>query len=128
MAPVPNPRIVDAFTNKSQKIKSSNDIDQDKSVALKAKIRVIKGVDLYDLVQVVEMCLILNMAMAKKSCVPEFIKYTGIQCPITLFKSYYNKMIEIVYDEKLLMHFFQDSSSGATLNLYIRLDNTKIRR
>jgi hypothetical protein len=37
-------------------------------------------------------------------------------------------MTEIVHDKKLLMHFFQDSLSGATLSWYMRLDNTKIRR
>jgi predicted metal-dependent hydrolase len=47
---------------------------------------------------------------------------------MTHLKSYCNKMTEVVYDEKLLMHFFQDSLSGATLSWYMRLDNTKIRR
>jgi hypothetical protein len=37
-------------------------------------------------------------------------------------------MTEVVHDEKLLMHFFQDSLSGAALSWYMRLDNTKIRR
>jgi len=37
-------------------------------------------------------------------------------------------MAEVVHDEKLLMYFFQDSLSGATLSWYMRLDNTKIRR
>jgi len=47
---------------------------------------------------------------------------------MTHLKSYCNKMTEVVYDEKLLMHFFQDSLSGVTLSWYMRLDNTKIRR
>lgn len=61
---------VDAFTNKSHKTKSFDDIDQDKMVALKARIRAIKGVDLYDLVQVVEMCLVPNMVVPKNSIFP----------------------------------------------------------
>jgi hypothetical protein len=36
-------------------------------------------------------------------------------------------MAEVVHDEKLLMHFFQDSLSGATLSWYMRLDNIKIQ-
>jgi hypothetical protein len=35
-------------------------------------------------------------------------------------------MAEVVHDEKLLMHFFQDSLSGAMLSWYMRLDNTRI--
>jgi hypothetical protein len=41
---------------------------------------------------------------------------------------HYNKIAEVVHDEKLLMHFFQDSLSGATLSWHMRLDNTKIQR
>jgi len=37
-------------------------------------------------------------------------------------------MAEVVHDEKLLMHFFQDSLSGAALNWYMRFDNTKIQK
>jgi hypothetical protein len=37
-------------------------------------------------------------------------------------------MTEVVHDEKLSMHFFQDNLSGATLSWYMRLDNTKIQR
>jgi hypothetical protein len=37
-------------------------------------------------------------------------------------------MTEVVHDEKLLMHVFQNSLSGATLSWYIRLDNIKINK
>jgi hypothetical protein len=37
-------------------------------------------------------------------------------------------MTEVVDDEKLLIHFFQDSLSDATLTWYIRLDNTKVKK
>jgi hypothetical protein len=68
------------------------------------------------------------MVVPKTFRVPEFIKYTGTQCPMTHLKSYCNKMAEVVHDEKLLMHLFQDSLSGAALSWYMRLDNTKIRK
>jgi len=126
--PAPGPLVIDPFANESYKTKSSNGIDQDKMVALEARIRAIKGVDLYDLVQATEMCLVPNVVVPKKFRVPEFIKYTGTQCPITHLKSYCNKMAEVVHDEKLLMHLFQDSLSGAVFSWYMRLDNTKIQR
>jgi hypothetical protein len=124
----PAPAIIDPFANESHKTKSSNDIDQDKMAALEARIRAIEGVGLYDPVRVAEMCLVPNVVVPKKFCVPEFIKYTGTQCPITHLKSYCNKMAEVVHDEKLLMHLFQDSLSGAALSWYMRLDNAKIRK
>jgi len=55
-------------------------------------------------------------------------KKTLSQYPITHLKSYCNKIAEVVHDEKLLMHFFQDNLSGAALSWYMRLDNTKIRK
>jgi hypothetical protein len=55
------------------------------------------------------------MVVPKKFYVPKFIKYTGTQYPMTHFKSYCNNMVEVVHGEKLLMHFFQDSLSGAAL-------------
>ena len=127
-ARTPAPIVIDAFANESHNTKSSNDIDQDKMAALEARIRAIKGVDLYDLVRAAEMCLVPNVVVPKKFLVPEFIKYTGTQCPITHLKSYCNKIAEVVHDEKLLMHFFQDNLSGAALNWYMRLNNTKIRK
>jgi hypothetical protein len=126
--PAPAPAVIYPFANESHKTKSSNDIDQDKVRALEARIRAIEGVDLYDPIWAAEMCLVPNVVIPKKFCVPEFLKYTGTQCPMTHLKSYCNKMAEVVYDEKLLMHFLQDSLSGVALSWYIRLDNTKIRK
>jgi hypothetical protein len=52
----------------------------------------------------------------------------GTQCPITHLKAYCNKMAEVVDDEKLLIHFFQDSLSDVALTWYMRLDNTKVKK
>ena len=95
-------------------------------VTLKVRIRVIEGVNLYEPVQVVEMCLVQNIVIPKKFLVPKFIKYTRTQFSVTHLNSYCNKMAEVAHDEKLLMHFFQDSLSGTPLNWYMRLDNTII--
>jgi hypothetical protein len=126
--PAPAPAVMDAFANESHQAKSSDNLDQEKIAALEARIKVIEGVDLYDPVRAAEMCLVPNVVVPKKFCVPEFIKYSGTQCPMTHLKSYCNKMAVVIHDEKLLMHFFQDSLSGAALNWYMRLDNTKIQR
>jgi hypothetical protein len=113
---VPAPTVIEASANKSHKAKSSDSIDQDKFEALEARLKVIEGVDLYDPVRATKMCLVLNVVVPKKFRVPEFIKYSGTQCPMTHLKSYCNKMTEVVHDEKLLMHFFQDSLNRATLS------------
>jgi len=69
-------------------------------------MRAIKWNNLYDPIKATEMCLMPNMVIPKKFRVPKFVKYTGTQCPITHLRTYCNKMVEVVHDEKLLIHFF----------------------
>jgi hypothetical protein len=37
-------------------------------------------------------------------------------------------MVEIVHNDKLLIHFFQDSLTGSALSSYMTLDNTRIKK
>jgi hypothetical protein len=111
---------MDAFTNEFYKTKYFEGVNYDKITMLNARLRVIKYVGLYDPVQVIEICLVLRVVAPKKFHLLEFIKYTGTQYPATNLKSYCNKMVEVVQDEKLLMHFFQDSLSEVILNWYMR--------
>ena len=111
----------------SHKNKMIGDEGLEKWAALEERVRAVEGNHLYDPVKATEMCLVPNVVIPKKFRVPEFIKYTGTQCPITHLKSYCNKMAEVVQDEKLLIHFFQDSLSDVALTWYMRLDNTKVK-
>ena len=100
----------------------------EKWTALEERIRAVEGIRLYDHIKAVEMCLVPDIVIPKRFRVPEFVKCTGTQCPITHLKAYCNKMAEVVDDEKLLIHFFQDSLSDAVLTWYLRLDNTKVKK
>jgi len=79
-------------------------------------MRAFEGIHLYDPIKAAEMCLVPNVVIFKKFRVLEFVKYTGTQCPITHLKAYCNKIAEVVNDDKLLIHFFQDSLSDTALN------------
>ena len=37
-------------------------------------------------------------------------------------------MVEIIHNDKLLIHFFQDSLTGSALSSYMTLDNTRIKK
>jgi len=52
------------------------------------------------------MCLVSNVMVPKKFWVLEFVKYIGNQFPMTPLKSYYNKMTEVIDDNKMLILFF----------------------
>ncbi|XP_024439614.1 uncharacterized protein LOC112323885 [Populus trichocarpa] len=104
--PAPAPTVMDAFANESHQAKSSDSLDQEKIATLEARIKVIEGVDLYDSVRAAEMCLVPNVVVPKKFRVPEFIKYSGTQCPMTHLKSYCNKMAEVIRRWKDLVDAF----------------------
>ena len=119
---------IDSTEKESQKGKMVKEEGLEKWTALEERIRAIEGIRLYDPIKAVEMCLVPNIVIPKKFRVPEFVKYTGTQCPITHLKAYCNKMAEVVEDEKLLIHFFQDSLSGTALTWYMWLNNTKVKK
>ena len=112
---------IDSTENESQKGKMVKEDDLNKFISLKQRIRAFKGIFLYDPIKAAEMCLVPNIVIPKKFRVPEFNKYTGTQCPITHLKAYCTKMVEVVDDEKLLFHFFQDNLSDIALTWYMQL-------
>ncbi|XP_061965260.1 uncharacterized protein LOC133689413 [Populus nigra] len=108
-------------------VKFSKQVDYEKLTALEDRLRVVEGADLYDPVHAAKMCLVPNVVVPKEFRVPEFIKYTGTECPVTHLKSYCNKMAEVVNDEKLLIHFFQDSLSGSyKFNMEVAPDRSSL--
>lgn len=79
------------------------------------------GMDLTDL------GLVPGVKVPPKFKVPVFEKYNGTTCPKTHVRSYYRKMSVYSSDEKLLMHFFQDSLSGASLEWYMQLERIYVQ-
>ncbi|MDD0464983.1 hypothetical protein PS005_24420, partial [Shigella sonnei] len=59
--------------------------------------------------------------------VPDFDKYKGTTCPKNHLKMYCRKMGAHFKDEKLLIHFFQDSLAGAAVVWYTNLEASCIR-
>jgi hypothetical protein len=104
--PTPTLTVMEAYANESYQAKSSDNINQAKIEVLEARLKVIEEVDSYDPVRAIEMCLVPNVVIPKKFRVPEFMKYSGTQYPMTHLRSCCNKMTELVHDEKLLMQFF----------------------
>jgi hypothetical protein len=119
---------IDSTEKESQKSKMVKEEGLEKWIALEERVRAVKKNHLCDLVKAAKMCLVPNVVIPKKFRVPEFVKYSGTQCPVTHLKAYCNKMAEVVDDEKLLIHFFQDSLSDTAFTWYIRLDNTKVKK
>ena len=58
----------------------------DKLAILKQRLGTFEGTSLHDHIKVAEMCLVPNIIIPKSFRVPEFVKYTGTQYPVTHLK------------------------------------------
>ncbi|RDX90423.1 hypothetical protein CR513_27707, partial [Mucuna pruriens] len=53
---------------------------------------------------------------------PEFNKYKGSYCPRVHLAMYCRKMVTYIYDDKILIHYFYGSLTGAALSWYVSLE------
>ena len=82
---------------------------------MEERLRAIEGGGNYAFADMAELCLVLNVVIPPKFKVPDFDKYKGTTCPKNHLKMYCRKMGAYAKDEKLLMHFFQESLVGAAI-------------
>lgn len=73
-----------------------------------------------------EICLVPGVVIPAKFKLPDFEKYKGPRDLTTHIRAYYRKMTTYFDDDRFLMHFFQDSLSGASFDWYIHLEGTHI--
>ncbi|XP_050896856.1 uncharacterized protein LOC127103653 [Lathyrus oleraceus] len=74
-----------------------------------------------------ELCLVSNVVLPHKFKVPDLAKYRGLSYPRSYITMYCRKMASYIDNDELLIHFFQDNLSGASLDWYINLGPMKIR-
>ena len=73
-----------------------------------------------------ELCLVQNVKIPSKFKVPAFEKYKGNTFPRAHPVMYVRRMSTHTDDQRLLIHFFQDSLTGASLKWYMSLDSVHI--
>ncbi|XP_045802583.1 uncharacterized protein LOC123896210 [Trifolium pratense] len=94
--------------------------------AFEERLKAVEGFSAYG-VDAMDMCLVPDVVIPPKFKVPDFEKYKGVQCPRNHLKMFYRKMAAHATDEKLMIHVFQDSLSGASLDWYMQLERTQIQ-
>ncbi|RDY13185.1 hypothetical protein CR513_01928, partial [Mucuna pruriens] len=95
--------------------------------SIEERLRVVEGGDRYGL-EAVDLCLVLDIGLPVDFKTPEFDKYKGSSYPRVHLAMYCWKMTAYIYDYKILIHCFQDSLTGATLNWYVSLERRRIKR
>ncbi|KAK2390738.1 hypothetical protein QL285_064254 [Trifolium repens] len=99
---------------------------QDKYNEMQREMRALRGKELFGQ-NAHELCLVPNVVIPYKFKVPDFEKYMGNTCPRAHLVMYARKMSTQADNDKLLIHYFQDSLDGAALRWYMDLDSTDIR-
>ncbi|XP_028220282.1 uncharacterized protein LOC114401907 [Glycine soja] len=79
---------------------------------IEERLRVVEGFGDYLFADMTDLCLVPDVVIPPKFKVPDFDRYKGTTCPKNHLKMYCRKMGAYSRDEKLLMHFFQDSLAG----------------
>ncbi|RDX97795.1 hypothetical protein CR513_19390, partial [Mucuna pruriens] len=68
------------------------------------------------------LCLVSDVDLSTDFKTPEFDKYKGSTCPRVHLAMYCRKMVAYIYDDKILVHCFQDSLIGAAFSWYVILE------
>jgi len=98
------------------------DMTKSKLEILEERLRMIEGASSCEFRDVAGLCLVPDVVIPPKFKVPDFEKYKGVTCPKNHLTMYCREMVAHAHDEKLLMHFFQESLTGVALNWYMHLE------
>jgi len=74
-----------------------------------------------------DLCLVPNVQIPYKFKLPDFEKYKGTSCPKDHLTMYVRKMSTYANDHQVLIHYFQDSLTSASLKWYMNLNCAEIR-
>lgn len=74
----------------------------------------------------VDMCLVSRLIVPQKFKVLDFNKYKRVICIHTHLRAYCHKMAAYTDNDKLLIHYFQDTLSGASLEWHMKLETSHI--
>jgi len=101
-------------------------VENEKFDHIEERLRAIEGGRDYPFADMVELCLVPDVIIPLKFKVSDFDKYKGTTCPKNHLKMYSRKMGAYSKNEKLLMHFFQESLTGAAVNWYTNLEPSRV--
>ena len=91
---------------------------QDQFETMQKEMKALRGKELFG-ENINDLCLVPNVQMPVKFKVPDFEKYKGDSCPRGHLVMYVRKMSNHTQDQRLLIHCFQDSLTGAAL-IFVR--------
>jgi len=118
--PVVQARVLQGMSHDAEEAKNKLEF-------LEERLKAIEGGDSFGFGNAAGLCLVPDVVIPPKFKVPEFEKYRGALCLKNHLTMYCRKMAARAGDEKLLIHFFQDSLAGTALSWYMHLEPARIR-
>ena len=125
---VPNlvdPKEQEKIRKESLEQSKSNEAQQ-KLELIEERLRMVEGSDAYSLVDARKMSLVLDLVLPPKFKVPIFYKYDGTKCLSAHLYMYCRKMTGHTSNDKLLIHYFQDSLTGSATRWYNQLSRENV--
>ncbi|KAI5406028.1 hypothetical protein KIW84_052692 [Lathyrus oleraceus] len=123
------PRVDDTIYHSEQSegpdVYEKMDSMKDQFLELRKELKTLRRKDLFGKSST-ELCLVPNVKIPVKFKVPDFEKYKGNTCPLSHLVMYARKMSTQTDNDQLLIHYFQDSLSGAAIRWYMGLDSANI--
>ncbi|KAI5437040.1 hypothetical protein KIW84_023235 [Lathyrus oleraceus] len=112
------PRVDDTIyhseSSEGPDVNDKMDAMNDQFLELRKELKILRGKDLFGK-SAVELCLVPGVKILVKFKVPDFEKYKGNTCPLSHLVMYARKMSTQTENDQLLIHYIQDSLSGAAL-------------
>jgi len=102
-------------------------VEREKIDHIEERSRPIEGGRDYTFADMAKLFLVPDMIIPLKFKVPDFDKYKGTTCPKNHLKIYCRKMGAYAKDEKLLVHFFQESLTRVAVTWYTNLESSRVR-
>jgi len=97
-------------------------VEREKFNHIEERLRAIEGGGDHAFADMEDLCLVPDVVIPPKFKVPDLDKYKGTTCLKNHLKMYCRKMGAYSKDEKLLMHFFQESLTGLAVTCYTNLE------
>ena len=101
-------------------------VEKGKLDHIEERLKAVEGGGSYAFANTTKLCLVPDIAIPLKFKVLDFNKYKGTTCPKNHLKLYWRKMKAYTKDEKLLMHFFHESLTGAAVTWYTNLEPSRV--
>ena len=99
---------------------------QQKVNLIEERLKAIEGNSSIKGMHAIELSLVLHVVIPHKFKMPDFMKYSRSSCPRAYMTMFCRKMVRHTGNNKMLIHYFEESLTGSITRWYMKLDRGQI--